>query len=409
MWLLFAVMIAIPSAQLARLLRVRRAPQPQSAPPTVVPAEKPIPGADSTRGALADSSSDDPGFRYEPIGPSRAPIAAAAISSTGRLVAVLDDSGEVTVWDAHERKRLSRFPSEQRRPRWRYHYAGTPIAVEEILGMGLHSATVVIGGNDGRFRAWSAARGSKFVTAPHSAMDAGRPEARRAPLVDVETPPLGGLFSVSSNGSLALWSGQSDTSFRLMTRSPGGNVHDIDIGSDGHTIAVASAEAVYLLAIRPAGQTWTPIDSAVLESDQEFDTRLRSNPGLPLSRRRGGTPQYVKFSPGGGLLASSWSNGEIRVYSVASHDQIHTIRFGNEGRPARFLSFSPDGRLLAATDGNRIIQLWSMNVLRTVAPVAITAPYGPVRSMWFTPDGKRLVVSGYKDRYLRALPIPVTP
>src|SRR5918999_1033536 len=98
-WVIFAVMIAIPSAQLARLLRARSTPRVEPA-PTVGLAGKPQTPPDSNRSAPGDKPGPYP---FEPVGPAKAPIAAAAISSTGRLVAVLDDSGEVTVWDVAER------------------------------------------------------------------------------------------------------------------------------------------------------------------------------------------------------------------------------------------------------------------------------------------------------------------
>src|SRR5918999_3011947 len=50
--------------------------------------------------------------RYTAAGPANAPIAAAAIAPSGVLVAILDDSGEVTVWNVRLGTLISRFPSE---------------------------------------------------------------------------------------------------------------------------------------------------------------------------------------------------------------------------------------------------------------------------------------------------------
>jgi WD40 repeat protein len=361
-WIIFAVLVGVPSAQLTRMLRAHGEPAQR-----------------------VDPTEDSPGpFRYELIGPAKAPIAAAAISATGRLVAVLDESGEVTVWDLHERKPIGTFASEQQLPMRKFHPFGAPIVVEELLGMGLQAAVLAIGGNDGRVRVWRLRTGDKLLDGSHSARDARANDLRHGTVVDVEAPPEGALLSVSSSGSLALWTAR-DTAPMWMTRSPSGDVRDVDASSDNRAVAVASDEALYLLTIRPFDRAWTGIESSSSTA----------------------SPQQVQFSPGGGVIASVWSNGEIRVYSAATRDRLKTMRVGPEHGFARLLAFSPDGQLLAATDGHRVIQVWSM---RHGSPaVAITAPYGPLQSMWFTPDGENLVVSGHGDRYLRSLPLPGRP
>jgi WD40 repeat protein len=382
LWLIFAAMVAVPSAQLARLLRSQWAPRVEPTPPSVAPtgATRPTP-TDSVPAAPLDSSDDVPGpFRYEPVGRARAPIVSAAVSPTGRLVAVLDDSGEVTVWDVRARTRISRIASKQRLPKHRIPYR-PPIAIEEPLGYGPQAAMVAVGGNDGLFRVWHALTGQRLLAARHSVNDASSAEMRRAPLVDAEISSEGGLVSVSSNGSLAFWRGRepADSALIWMTRSPHGRVRDVDISPDNRAMAVASDEALYLLNPRPDLRTWTVIDT---------------------SR---GSPEQVRFSPGGGVLAAAWSDGEIRVYSVVTRDRLKTMRIGRVGGEHTLLAFSPDGELLAATDGNRVIQIWPMGY---GAPAALTAPRGAVRSMWFTSDGRSIVVSARGDRYLRRLPLP---
>jgi WD40 repeat protein len=405
-WLIFAVMIAVPSVQLARLLRVRSAARVEPAGPIVAPAGTPAAKAPDSSNAVARDSVDDPSdrFRYDGIGPTRAPINGAAISSSGHLIALVDDSGEVSVWDARARKRLSRFASEQRRPIWRYAPYGTPIAVDEIMGIGLQSAMVAVGGNDGKVRVWNVLTGKRWLTAPHSVRDASIAEQRRAPVVDVEAPSAGGIFSVSSNGSLALWNGRSDTSVNWITRSPGGNIRDVDLSSEAGAVAIAAEDGLYLLKVRPHGRTWTVIDSSYSETHQEFSDRMRANPAAGYGPRSGGSPQQVRFGPGGGVIASIWSTGDVRLYSVATLDRMKAIKFGRDHGSARLLAFSPDGKMLAASDGDRVIQVWSVGPITRA--VALTAPRGPVRSMWFASDGQSIVVAAAGDRYLRILPVP---
>ena len=373
-WIVFAILVGVPSVQLTRMLRAQR----------LGVAETPA----STRvvrleGAPTNASASDPGaFRYDLVGPAKAPIVAAAVSPAGRLVALLDESGEVTVWDVQERKQLSSFASKQLLPMTSYNPFHTPIAIEEPLGLGVQAAMVSIGGNDGWVRVWQAATGDLMLTMPHSAKDAATDATREAPLVDADISLEGGLVSVSRNGSLALWRYHQvvDSSLVWMSRTPRSNVRDIDISPDGRSIAVAGDDALYLVSPHPNQRTWTAIDTL------------------------GGSPRRVRFNPGGGILAAVWDDGEIRVYSAVTRDRLKTLRFGGSG-PTPLLAFSPSGQWFAATDGGRIIQVWATGF---GAPMALTAPGGWVRSMWFAADSKSIIVATQGDRYLRVLPLPDT-
>jgi WD40 repeat protein len=368
-WIVFAILVGVPSVQLTRMLRAQRLAlaNPSGSPRVaLVPAGAPA-------GDPADA-----------LGPADAPIVAAAVSPAGRLVVMLDESGEVSVWDVQQRKRLSSFASKQLLPISNYQPFRTPIAIEEPLGLGMQAALVTIGGNDGWVRVWQATTGDLILTMPHSPKDAPTDVAREAPLVDADISLEGGLVSVSHNGSLALWRHHQvvDSSLVWISRTPRGNVRDIDISPDGRSIAVAADDALYLVnVVPPHNRTWAPIDTF------------------------GGAPQRVRFNPGGGVLAAVWTDGEIRLYSAVSRDRLKVLRFGGSG-PAPLLAFSPNGQLFAATDGNRIIQVWSTGF---GAPVAITAPQGRVRSMWFTADSRSIVVATQGDRYLRVLPLPEAP
>ena len=386
-WVLFAVLVGVPSLQLTRLLRAKRV-----APRTVVELPPAPPAVEPTPAEPPPPSDLEP-FRYEPIGPSKAPIAAAAISMSGHLVAVLDDSGEVNVWDIREGKRVSTIDSKQRLPMQRF-LNGVPMSIEEPLGLGKDAAALAIGGNDGQFRVWHVQTGGRLLTGLHSAKDATTANLKDAPLVDADISAEGALLSVSSNGSLALWTGRhsgGDSALVWMTRSPGGRVRDVDISRDARAVAVASDDAIYLLNPRPGQQQWTAID---VPTDEP-------------ARRGRTSPQQVRFSPGGGILASVWSDGEIRIYSMVTREWVRSMPFGREGPWRRLLAFSPDGQLLAATDGGRVIQVWAMR--SGSSPVALTAPRGAVRAMWFAADGESVVIASWGDRYLRALPLPGAP
>jgi WD40 repeat protein len=376
-WILFAVLVGVPSVQLTRMLRAQRLGLANvTAPPA---------GQMGFNVAQAGATPSDPdAYRYDAVGPLRAPIAAAAVSPAGRLVAVLDEEGEVSVWDVQAHKQISSFSSKQL-PLSKSYGVAPPIGIDEPLGLSVQAALVTIGGNDGFVRVWQAATGALMMSMAHSAKDAPSDGMRTTPLVDADISMEGGLVSVSGNGSLALWRHHQvvDSALVWMSRTPRGNIRNIDISADGRSIAVAADDGLYLVSPHPHLRKWTLIDTLGL--------------GRP--------PYRVRFNPGGGILAAIWSEGEVRLYSAVSRDILKRFRFGSFG-PGAQLAFSPDGQRYAATDGNRIIQVWSTGF---GAPVALTAPSGPVRSMWFTADSKSIVIAAVGDRYLRSLPLPGMP
>jgi WD40 repeat protein len=291
------------------------------------------------------------------------------------------------------------------------------MALVQPLNLGRRSTMLAMGGNDGYLRVRSAIDGLELLAGTHRAKHPGQqravethqgPEYSRSgnvAVVDVGFSSEGAVVSVSADGSLAVWIPNGKDSQLLWTaRAPRGGVNDVDVSPDNQVLAVGASGGVYLLT--PHTRVWALVDSIDGESDEGFLERLRVNPGIGLGRRSNPSPKQVLFSPGGGLLAAFWSDGEIRVYSVATRERVRAMRMGGETHLAQ-LAFSSDGKLLAASDGNRIIYVWAMRA--GAAPIALTAPRGRVQAMWFTQDGRSLVVAGYRDRYLQKLPLPATP
>jgi hypothetical protein len=377
-WLLLAGVVVTAAAQILWWLR-----------PLGAPIFQP-PGVESA----APRATTSPETPYAAAGPANAPIAAAAISPHGTLVAILDDSGEVTVWDVQLATLISRFasglqPSRRRSP------SPIPIAIRQPMGEGLPPAVVAIGGDDGILRAWNAENGTRILTGAHSARDAASPELRRAPIVDVEISPKGRPVSVSSNGSLAFWAERQlggDSSLLGITRGPGGKVRDVAIQSNLRWMAAVSDDAVYLSAVRNGLQTWTAVDTST-----------------------GGSPQSVYFSRHGWIVATVWSDGEIRlsrgrgVFStlppLGQNPARRLVAFANDWDVN--VMFRDDG-VIAATDGDRVIKIkW---LKRAPNPgVTLTAPRGPIQSLWFTADNRNVVFSARGDRYLRTLRVPDGP
>jgi WD40 repeat protein len=357
-WILLAVMIVPPSVYFGRRRGTARPPSVQQA--GELRPVQPVP-------ELPDPS--DTSFRYEAVEPARAPIAAAVASPSGRLVAILDEKGHVAVWDLDSSKRVSAFASKQHLPmNQRPLPAAAPMALAEPLGVG--GPVLAMGDNRGQFRAWHAASGKSILTAA----------AVETP-VDVAISTFGALFSAGRSGAMVLWSPSATKNGGRVwiAWSPGGPFTDIDVSPDSRTIAAATDRGVYLFNV--ALRTWTPLDTAVVRGK-----------ALPVE---------VRFNPGGGVLAATWTGSQLRLYSVATRTQLRTLTFAPTA-PA-LPAFSPDGSLLAATDGGRIIQVWSVTTGGVVD--SRIGPQGPIRAMWFTRDGRSLIVASFGDRYLRRVPV----
>ncbi len=94
--------------------------------------------------------------------------------------------------------------------------------------------------------------------------------------------------------------------------------------------------------------------------------------------------QSVNFSPDGAMIASSGSFCVIKLWDVASKQEILFQR----DTDASEILFSPDGSRLATPDGTNGIKLWDVDFLRRRGRHAI-----------FSPDGSRL--AGADDKTIR--------
>ncbi|WP_375501478.1 NB-ARC domain-containing protein, partial [uncultured Nostoc sp.] len=104
----------------------------------------------------------------------------------------------------------------------------------------------------------------------------------------------------------------------------------------------------------------------------------------------------VAFSPSGKLLATGDTNGEIRLYEVASSQQILTCK-GHAGW-VWSVSFSPDGQVLASGSNDQTIKLWDTNNGQCFK--TLEGHSGGVRSVTFSPDSQ-VLASGSDDQTVK--------
>ncbi len=99
-----------------------------------------------------------------------------------------------------------------------------------------------------------------------------------------------------------------------------------------------------------------------------------------------GWVQSVAFSPDGKLLASGGKDKIIRVWETATGKELHRLT-GHTERVQR-LEFSPDGKMLASRDMYQALHLWDVATGRELRQIR-AAPFGHAFFSFF-PAGKTL-------------------
>jgi len=215
-------------------------------------------------------------------------------------------------------------------------------------------------GNDRTIRLWDAADGEQV----HSL------SGHSGPIWSLAFRPDGGLLaSTGSDDTLRLW--------------------DVERGGSHHTLRGHNTR-VWAVAFSPAGD---------LLASSGSDTVRLWNPatGRPTRLRVEAAQQrMLVISPDGGLIATTGSDGGVRLWDARSGLLHNTISARTDWIWA--LAFSADGRLLATANDDDSVRFWDTATGREQG--GLSGHRGRVRSIAFDQAGA-LVATGCDDRTVR--------
>jgi WD40 repeat protein len=187
----------------------------------------------------------------------------------------------------------------------------------------------------------------------------------------------------------------------------GNNVYlvwDVETGKEVQAIPGQRLMRTFPVVFSPEGDLLTGYTQEQKAPGQETDHIIQLwdvRTGKVAVKLRGHKKMFssLAFSPNGRLLASCGADATIRLWEVATGQELLQIKPGDEEHEELCVAFSPDGRLLASGSGRgenkETIRLWDVATGNRVG--TLDAPQGRVTCLAFSPDGTMLASGGVRD------------
>ena len=107
----------------------------------------------------------------------------------------------------------------------------------------------------------------------------------------------------------------------------------------------------------------------------------------------------ITFSPDGTLLASAGGDSNIRLWNIATQEQIHAFTAHNSA--VRSIDFGPDGTFLASASYDGTVRVWNIEKKRQVAALDIQklTEHNPTQVI-FSPNGSLVAISVHNGQLI---------